>query len=271
MTIFKDKVAIVTGGASGIGREICFELGRRGAIVTVADINEKGAQESSTTISNAGGRAKASVLDVSKYDDVRKLIEETTAEHGKIDYIFNNAAIAIMGEARDRNLEQWHRVIEVNLLGVVHGSTIAYSLMEKQGFGHIVNVASLAGLVPAPLEASYTTAKHGVVGLSTSLRAEGAGLGVKVSVVCPGVVDTNIYSSSDMLKADNDSFKSLIPFKMMKAEKAAKVTLKGVARNRAIIVFPFHARIFWSLYRIFPGIAAPISQKVMKDFRAIRQ
>jgi short-subunit dehydrogenase len=142
--------------------------------------------------------------------------------------------------------------------------------MIKQKFGHIVNTASAWGLTPAPLDASYCTSKHGVVGLSTSLRAEAADLGVKVSVVCPGLVQTEIWETSLILNAKREDALALIPLKMIKATRAAKAILLGVARNKAIIVFPLHARLMWWLYRIHPSILTPLNRKAVRDFRKIR-
>jgi NAD(P)-dependent dehydrogenase (short-subunit alcohol dehydrogenase family) len=270
MDAFKDKVAIVTGGASGIGRALCEQLGKRGAVVTVADLNKEGVAEVASGINRTDGRAKAVHLDVAEAEQIQKLIDETVSEHRRLDYMFNNAGISIGGEVRDMNLEHWQRVIAVNLWGVIYGTTCAYSLMVRQGFGHIVNTASLAGLIPGPTNTPYGTSKYAVLGLSTSLRAEGAALGVKVTVVCPGFVQTGIYDASPLLKADKEKLQANIPFRMMDATKAAEKILQGVRRNRAIIVFPFHARFLWWLYRLCPSLLSPAGRKGMKDFRALR-
>ncbi len=190
MDIFRDKVAIVTGGASGIGHMLCQELCRLGALVVVADVDSRGAEEVASAILKAGGRARAAFLDVSRVESVRGLVDEILSEHGRLDYMFNNAGIAIVGELRDMSLEHWQRIIDVNLWGVIYGTTAAYSIMARQGSGHIINTASLAGLIGYPASTAYAATKSAVIGLSTSLRAEAAGLGVKVSVVCPGYVQT---------------------------------------------------------------------------------
>jgi len=253
---FKDKVAIVTGGASGIGQAVCEELGRRGTRVVAADVNSEGAEQVAAGISAGGGQAEAAYLDVTQSDQIQKLIDQTASKHGRLDYMFNNAGIATLGEVRDMTPEQWDRIIQINLMGVVYGTTAAYSLMVKQGFGHIVNTASQAGLYPVALTTSYALTKHGVVGLSTSLRAEGAGLGVKVSVICPGPVASRIVEDATRLgEYEKDVFAEVPSFMLMDAPKAARVILKGVARNRAIIVFPFLARYLWWLHRISPSIS----------------
>lgn len=270
MDLFRDKIAIVTGGASGIGRGICELLGRQGANVTVADVNKAGADGVAAGIVKTGGDAKAVQLDVTDAGAVEKLIEETASEHGRLDYLFNNAGISVGGEVRDLKPEHWKRVIDVNLMGVINGTLPAYSLMVKQGFGHIVNTASLAGLIPGPMNTPYGTTKHAVVGLSTSLRAEGTDLGVKVSAVCPGFIQTGIWESSPAMNVDKEKALATIPLKMMDATKAAEKLLEGVERNRAIITLPFHARFMWWLNRIHPSLLKPLCTLSVKNFRKFR-
>jgi NAD(P)-dependent dehydrogenase (short-subunit alcohol dehydrogenase family) len=272
MDIFQDKVAIVTGGASGIGRALCQELGQRGAAVIVADINDEGAEQVASAIT-AKRQAEAVHLDVSQEESVQNLIDETASEHGRLDYIFNNAGIGIGGEVRDLNLEDWRTVIDVNLMGVLYGTTIAYKLMVQQGFGHIVNTASLAGLIGYPTNTPYATTKYAVIGLSNSLRLEAAELGVKVSVVCPGYVDTGIYAAAKVMnisQADKEKILSNIPFKLMDVTKAAHAILRGVERNKAIITFPAHARLLWWLYRLHPSLLDPLGSRTVEELRAAR-
>src|SRR5437870_2348952 len=178
--MFKDKIAIVTGGASGIGRCLSSDLARRGAVVVIADINFEAAEEAVDAILTEGGIAFAARLDVTCADDVQSLVDETIAHHGRLDYMFNNAGTTVIGEVRDLGLDECRRVMDVNFWGVLHGTYAAYQAMVRQGFGHIVNVASGYGLTPGPTLVPYSASKHAVVGLSQSLRAEAADLGVKV-------------------------------------------------------------------------------------------
>ena len=178
--------------------------------------------------------------------------------------------MSISGETHDLTLEHWQKVIGVNLMGVIYGTTYAYSVMVKQQFGHIVNIASLAGLIGFPMNTPYATTKYGVVGLSTSLREEGADLGIKVSVVCPGYIDTGIFDAAIMLNVDKEKIMDNLPFKLMEVKKAAELILKGVARKKAIITFPFYAGLLWWLYRLHPALLNPLRRKTVKEFRALR-
>lgn len=274
MDAFTDKVAIVTGGASGIGCALCKELSRQGAMSIVADINIEGAQQVVASITKAGGRARAVQVDVSQVEDLEKIIRGVAFEYGRLDYIFNNAGIALRGEVRDMSLEHWRRIIDVNLLGVLYGATTAYSLMVNQGHGHIVNIASILGLINLPTYTAYTTTKHAVVGFSASLRAEGAGLGVKVSVVCPGYIKTAIRNTTVILQSKRELHKHRLRERIerisMDATQAAKQILKSVSRNQAIIIFPFRTRLIWWLYRIQPALFAPVGSMFIKNFRTSR-
>jgi NAD(P)-dependent dehydrogenase (short-subunit alcohol dehydrogenase family) len=260
MNELRDKVAIVTGGASGIGRALAEELARNGARVVVADVNGEGARQVAADIARTG-RASAATVDVTDAGAVESVVRETAVEHGRLDYLFNNAGIAIMGDARLMTLADWNRLIDVNLRGVVHGVAAAYPIMVRQRFGHIVNTASFAGLTPNPGFTGYAMTKHAVVGLSTSLRAEAAHFGVRVSALCPGVIDTPIKDAAHMLGAvDRKAVVEGLPIKMYPPAACARDALRGVVRNRPIIVVTTPAKLGWYVYRLAPRVWIRIAQ-----------
>jgi len=269
--LFTGKTAIVTGAASGIGRAVGLRLGALGATVCIADINLAGAKETASSIVAVGGNAYAEKIDVTKSSDVSKLLDKVVKKHGRLDFMFNNAGIAIVGETRDMTDDHWKKIIDINLMGVLSGTLAAYRIMVKQGFGHIVNTASLAGLIPVPLESSYSLTKYAVVGLSTSLRGEGAALGVKVSVVCPGFVRTPIIDNYIAVGFSVADMKSSQPKKMTDVAKAAQIILAGVARNKAIILVGSDAHIAWRLYKIWPSLVEFFGRLGMKEVRKIRK
>jgi NAD(P)-dependent dehydrogenase (short-subunit alcohol dehydrogenase family) len=267
---FAGAVAIVTGGASGIGRALAEALARRGAWVVLADLQVDLAEEVAARIRDSGGRATAEKLDVTDFPATNRLVQSTFQSAGRLDYVFNIAGIGIVGEARYYELEDWYRVLDVNLRGVVHGVQAAYPIMLRQGFGHIVNMASAAGLWPSPFVVGYCTTKHAVVGLSTSLRIEAAAAGVRVSVLCPGVIRT------PALTAESRYGKVLPPIppevlrklverqRPMRPERFAEQALRAVAKNRAIIVIPMLWRIVWWLNRLSPSIGFYLGRKSLE-------
>lgn len=271
-THFQGKVAIVTGAASGIGKALSSALARRGATVVLADIDEAGAKAAADDI-GAGppGRASGAGLDVTDAEAVATLVERTAQDHGHLDFLFNNAGIGIVGEVRELTLAHWNRAIDVNLRGVVHGVVAAYPIMIRQGSGHIVNTASLAGLLPSPMLTPYGMTKHAVVGMSTSLRMEAAAHGVRVSVVCPGVIDTPLLDKGNPPDlppvAEVPSARKLLEKAIGGAYPPASLAedvLDAVARNRPLIVAPRHARIPWRVYRLSPRLVIESGPRFMR-------
>lgn len=270
MSDFQGRIAVITGAGSGVGAALARELGRRGAHVICADLAADNARAVAAEITSSGGRATAMQIDVTDAAQVAGLIETTAATHGRIDLMFNNAGISVAGDARDLTLEHWRRVLDVNLMGVVYGTDAAYKQMAKQGDGHIVNIASLAGLIPFPTNAPYATSKHAVVGLSLSMRAEGEDLGVKVSAVCPGFIQTNIFEATPFIKVDREGAMRNMPFTPMASAKAADAILRGIRRNQAVIVFPGYARLIWGLHRMRASWLNPFHRKAIRDLRRFR-
>lgn len=265
--MFEGKNAVVTGAASGIGLGLARRLAARGAQVTLADLNLAGAQAGADAIVRAGGKASAVQLDVADAGAVERLMGSAAP----LDYVFNNAGYAILGEARDLPYAQWHKLVQVNLLGVIAGSLAAYRVMARQGHGHIVNTASLAGLAGSPLLNAYSTTKSAVVMFSRMLRAEGEALGVKVTTICPSFIRTGIFDNAHYAASDKDEMVKQIPFPVMALEPALDQIIAGVERNAELIVFPFHARLLWRLLRWFPALARPLERKALADFRRIRK
>jgi NADP-dependent 3-hydroxy acid dehydrogenase YdfG len=162
--------AIVTGAASGIGRGLSEELARKGIHVTLADRQVELAEEVAGGIAARGGSAHVAELDVRDLDRFRAVVKATVATGGRLDYLFNNAGIGVAGEMRDYDPADWDDVIDVNLRGVAHGVQAAYPHMAEQGFGHIVNVASMAGLIATPFQGSYTATNESLAHRGAAVR-----------------------------------------------------------------------------------------------------
>ena len=226
----------------------------------------------------SGGQARAEELDVTDYAATSRLVQQTFQGAGRLDYVFNIAGIGIVGEARYYELEDWYRILDVNLRGVVHGVHAAYPLMLRQGFGHIVNMASGAGLWPSPFVVGYCATKHAVVGLSTSLRIEAAPAGVRVSVLCPGAVRTPALTCESrygkvLPQIPPEVLQRLVERQRpMPPERFAEQALRAVAKNRAIIVIPSWWRIVWWLNRISPSLGFYLGRKSLEIVnRAVAQ
>src|SRR6516162_3298280 len=264
---FDGAVAIITGGASGIGRALGEELARRGAAVVLADLQIDVAYEVAAHIRSNGGKATAAELDVTQFEAVNRLVASTVKTYDRLDYIFNNAGIGILGEVRHYQIEDWHRVYDVHINGVTNGVQAAYPLMLRQGFGHIVNTGSMAGLVASPWMVSYSAAKHAIVGLSLALRSEAAAAGLRVSVLCPGVVRTPIIEGGgkfgkllppltpDRQRAFWDRIRPMWErMRPMDPDKFAKKVLRAVARNKAVIIVLGWWKIYLWSDRMFPWL-----------------
>lgn len=281
---FAGRTAIVTGGASGIGRALGAALFARGAHVVLADLEgdeavraaEQIAATSAGSGSVRGGSVEGMALDVRDRGAVEALVDEVAGRHGGIDLMINNAGIALGGESHLMPAEHWDRVIDVNLRGVVNGVVAAYPRMVAQGHGHLVNVASMAGLAPTPLTAAYTMTKHGVVGLSTTLRPEAALHGVRVTVVCPGAIETPILDKS--APADlppqatgtltSRQFLEMMHMRPMPADRFAEQALRGIGANRAIVIVPRSGIGLWYLQRASPsavrGVGSLLARRVLR-------
>lgn len=276
---FEGGVAIVTGAASGIGRALAHELARRGAEVLVTDIDLPDAERVAGEIRDQGGRASAMPVDVTNAAQVKAVVDHTFVEHGRLDYLFNNAGIAAFGAVAEHTPGAWRRIVEVNVMGVVHGVQAAYPRMLAQGHGHIVNIASTAGLLPSPGLASYSLSKHAVVGLSRALRAEARARGVRASVICPGVIRTPILDGGRhgvllMEMSEQDQRYHIASFferfRPMPVHVFARKALDRVARNQGIIIVPVWWRALWWLDRIAPGLSGFLAQRAFEaDRRAM--
>jgi NAD(P)-dependent dehydrogenase (short-subunit alcohol dehydrogenase family) len=256
------KVAVVTGAASGIGRETALALARRGADLAICDVDEAGLEETAEQIRQIGRRVLPSRVDVSNAEQVSGFAERTCAELGRVDVLVNNAGIGVGGFFVDVPLAEWDAILGVNLRGVVNGCYFFVPRMIEAGpGGHVVNISSMAGYVAAPGMTAYTTTKFGVVGFSEALRAELAGHGIGVTVVCPGVIDTPIVRSANVYGANATPENREEAIQMFQKrnygpDRLARGILKAIQRNRAVAPITPEARAGYWLKRLFPGLVA---------------
>lgn len=269
------KIAFVTGGASGIGAGLATKLADSGAEVWIADRQIGPAQELTQHLNRRGGTAHAIELDVRDSSSFERAVAEVVRRSGRIDYLFNNAGIGVAGEVDTYTLDDWNDVFDVNLRGVVHGIQAVYPLMIRQGGGHIVNTASMAGLITSAGQGSYSATKHAVVALSKSLRLEAARHGVQVSVLCPGVIRTPILTGGVYGRAkvagvsDDDMLSSWARLRPMEPEIFAERALRAVVRGDAIIVVPAWWKSFWYLERLSPALSMRLAKVALERLRAL--
>jgi NAD(P)-dependent dehydrogenase (short-subunit alcohol dehydrogenase family) len=270
---FSGKTAIITGGASGIGAALAKEIAKAGAEVVVADRQVELAERVAADIRASGGRSTASEVDVRSLPSLTRVVQKAIGRTGAVDYFFNNAGIGVGGEVLQNSVDDWRYIVDVNLMGVVHGIHAAYPRMVEQGFGHIVSTASMAGLMPTPLTASYGATKAAVVALSRALRIEAAEYGVRVSVICPGVIRTPILAGGrhGRLKMEMPVEKTLENWERLRPmdpDKFVGKVLDQVAANREIIIVPSWWKIVWWMNRLSIALTASFSTRAYRDMRA---
>src|SRR5262245_297109 len=244
MESLNGKVAVVTGGASGIGRALCLAFAREGARVVVADLDDAGMAETTADVARAGSAAIAVKTDVSRLDDVQALADRAFAEMGGVHVLCNNAGIALWGGLESATHRDWEWAIGVNLWGVIHGIEAFVPRMIAQKLpGHIVNTASMAGLIASQGLGVYNTTKYAVVGLSETLQKDLRGYGIGVSVLCPMGVKTSIRQSArsrperlrNTVAADSAGEVDLIGRSLEPAHVADRV-LRAIRANRLYVI-----------------------------------
>lgn len=254
--IFAGKNIVVTGGGSGIGEALVQRFVDFGAtVVVIGRSNEY------------KGSAKYYQADMSDAAQSKEVVETIIREVGDIDYMINNAGIFMGGEIRDTPIEKWHTVIDNNIYAVAHGSKYALDHMLARKTGHIVNVASTAGLIPVPAMGIYGATKYALVGLSHAMRNEAASLGVKVSVVCPTVVNTPLYDTALYNNVDKSSVIKART-NLQTAEQAAEAILRGIVKNKATIHTSMATKLIWGMYRVSPGLYDFFARRIVRMYRA---
>lgn len=265
MTSLAGKQALVTGAGSGIGAALCRALVAAGAEVLCTDIDEDAAARTASTLG-----ARSARLDVTDATAVQAAVDGVVERAGRLDLMFNNAGIVWGGDTELLTLDQWNAIIDINVRGVVHGVAAAYQQMIRQGHGHIVNTASMAGLAAAGQLTSYVMTKHAVVGLSLALRSEAAAHGVGVLAVCPAAVETPILDKGAVGGfVGRDYFLQGQGVKTAyDADRLAADTLRAIARNKAILVKPRRAHASWLIARLAPGLMQRLSTRFVAAQRA---
>ena len=253
MKEFRGRVAAITGAGSGIGRALAVDLARRGAHLSLSDVDESGLAETVALAEGSGVKVTSAHVDVADRAAVEAWADETVAAHGKANLIFNNAGVALGATIEGMSYDDFHWLMDIDFWGVVHGTKAFLPHLKAAGEGHVVNISSVFGLLAIPSQSAYNAAKFAVRGFTDALRMELdiAGDGVSATTIHPGGIKTNIAKSARMdesvteLAGDKD--KAIQQFEklfMTSPEKAASQILAAVERNKRRALIGPDAKVF---------------------------
>lgn len=247
------KQALVSGAASGIGRAIALALARAGANLVLVDNDASGLEQVADQSRRLGSQVRTQTCDLGQATDVHQVVQRVLAEGG-IDILVNNAGVLYWGPTESMTLEQWKRVLAVNLHAAIQLTREFLPSLLARGQGHILFVSSLAGLMGVPYRAVYTVSKFGLVGFADALRAEFGWRGLGVTALCPGFVRTNLFQTA--LTAPGRPFPRPAGWdrRFADAEAVAVAAVQAIRQDRAFEFGTPGARFIWRLKRLFPRV-----------------
>lgn len=267
--IIKGRPALVTGAAAGLGRAISMALAGRGARMVVTDVDKEGLDRLVADLAAFGQPVMARVVDVADREAMRALADEVHAEVGPLGVLVNNAGVALHGGIANTTLEDWDWIMGINVTGVIHGCCFFIPAMKEAGRGgHVINLASLAGLFATEQLGAYSTTKFAVVGLSEALRDECAPYHIGVTAICPGFIQTDIAKNMRMgarEERDRRLFQRVLA-RGGAPEDVAAAVLHAIDGNRALVPVTAHAWITWGIKRLSPDLATRPLRAILRRF-----
>ncbi|TVY09032.1 SDR family NAD(P)-dependent oxidoreductase [Paenibacillus cremeus] len=253
---FQGKIAVITGASSGIGAIMAKLLAARGAVPVLMARSETKLAEAAKPIE---GPHAVYVLDVTSADQVAHTMEQVIARYGRIDILINNAGYGVFDSFVSASLEEFEQMMDVNYMGTVRCTKAVLPHMLKQGSGHIVNVASMAGKIGSAKSSGYSATKHAVLGFTNCLRQELVGTGVELSAINPGPIDTPFFDIAD----PSGTYVKNVKWFMLKPEKVAGQVLNAIERRLPEVNLPLTAAAGVKLYQLFPRLFDRIAYKLL--------
>lgn len=256
---YKNKLAFITGGANGIGKSLAGQLAAAGSKVIVTDVDVKGAEDVAGEIRSKGGQAASYPLDVTDRDAVMALAEEVHESHGVVDFLFNNAGIGMSGDFLSIPAEAWKKIFDINVMGIVNCSqAFVPAMIKRSKGGHVINTASASGYAPTYFMAPYVATKFAAMGISGAQRLEWENFGIRVTAVCPGIINTNVVKNMLVYgvmakKGVKEKVQKLYVNRGYSADKVAQVVLNKLPKTPYILPVSIEAWASWLMMRLKPS------------------
>ncbi len=256
---------VITGAGSGLGRALAVALCSKQHHLILVDVSVGGLNDTASLLTAKRQTFSTENVDLAYTDELPKWFASVEERFTNIDRWFNCAGMTISSSATDMSVQQWQQITSVNLLGCVVLSTLAATHMKANNGGHIVNIASMFGQLPAPSGIGYATTKHGLIGFTRTLAIEMMDSNVHIHLVCPGFIGTKLFENATYNAIDK---KSMLPDiqQMMSPEDAANRILNGIERKRQWIIFPLYVRILWWVEWFFPTLMSYVWNAQWKKF-----
>lgn len=227
---------LITGAAKGLGRGMALAFAKKGHELALVDIDRNGLDQTASEVKQIGPKCHSYVVDVSNRACVEELAKKVTSEMGSIDMLVNNAGVVVVGEFVDVPIEEWERVISVNLWSCVYMLKAFLPAMIERGSGHVVNVSSMGGLAGSPAETAYGASKFAIAGMSEGLYNEVVNKGVKVTLICPSPIETNILRSAHYYGFDKGYEQEIWNYSSTKFDKAIAEMVRGIEKGKFLVI-----------------------------------